>query len=76
MAKINKDIPTVDIIEAMFPRPLGADDKWAYRHGVYKEVRKHQRRGKEFTVAWSNDIWTMLILGDEGWYMVPTEAIV
>lgn len=76
MAKISKDVTTVDLIEAMFSRPLEADDKWAYRDSEYKEIRKHQRRGTEFTVVWSCDIWTMLNLRDEWWYVVPTEAIV
>lgn len=76
MAKISKDILTVDLIEVMFSRPPRSDSKWAYRHVAYREIRRHQRRGTKFTIKWSDDIWTMLTLDDEDWYVVPTEAIV
>lgn len=75
MAKINKNAPTVDIIAAMFSRPFEADDKWAYRHGAYKEIRKHQRRGTEFFVSMSDETWTFLDLRDECWYAMPTWAL-
>ncbi len=73
--QIDKRVRTVDIIEAMFHRPPGANDKWAYHHSGYKEIRKHQRRGTKFTVAWSDDVSTMLNLHGENWYVVPTRAL-
>jgi hypothetical protein len=78
MVKLSTSITTVDLVSAMFPRPLGGDDNWAYRHRAYREVRKHQRRGTEFVVAaeFSDDIWTTVILGDEYWYMIPTWTLI
>lgn len=74
--RLNPDAPTVEIIEGMFPCPRGADSKWAYRHGAYKEVRKMQRRGAAFAVEWSDDIWAILILGDVYWYHVPPDMLI
>jgi hypothetical protein len=74
--RINPDIPTVEIVASMFPRPLRADSKWAYRHGAYKEIRKAQRRGTEFAVKWSDDILTLLNLRGEDWYAVPTDMLI